>query len=107
MMASQEFAADGAEGFDEDFEDDLDAAEMYQLNLSADALGFSAYPMTTDLNYGLQTPMTDAQRWSSPQSAGAPMAPPMEYTMSAPPTMMTMNMNNDANAYQSSNMAFY
>ena len=105
LPSQQDFAVDG---FEDDFDDDLDctdaATENYQLGLSLDTLGLSAYPpMTTDIVYGYPTPVVEAsqgamQNWSysPPQPVQAPQ---MEYTISAPPAMMTnaMNMNNTCN----------
>lgn len=105
MLANQQDrAADMPEGFDDEYEDEVSyitppdsATENFQLGLSMDTLGLSAYPpMTTDLVYGYPTPAVEVMpQWSYPPPPQM-QAPQMEYTMSAPPTMMnpTMNMTN-------------
>ena len=88
---------------DDDFEDEAESAiDMFHDNLTASTLGFPTYPMTTDFVNGYPTPVIDyATQWPTSGYTPAPpvlQAPQMEFTVSAPPAMMT-NTNHDANMY--------
>ena len=100
------------EDFDEDDEDDTSNdltppdsdLEAYHVNLSAEQLGFAAYPQSamTEFPYGYPTPsavdMQQQPQWMYPIQPHQQMschqavqAPQMEYTLSAPPAMMMTN----------------
>ncbi|KAK3701344.1 hypothetical protein LTR37_015566 [Vermiconidia calcicola] len=112
-LPSQEASVDTADADDDDFSNDItpptSAIDIHHANLSADMLGMSAYPMATDFSYGYPTPVLDAtaMQWP-PISYPTQMlqAPQMEFTTSAPATMMTPMNNSDGSMY-SNGMSFY